>query len=335
MVLVSCVGITSQESRVFKKFFSKKFLIKSYPETINEQLLAKIKNTEVLTTHIYSKINKQVLDKLPNLKLIVTRTTGYDHIDLVACKKKGVVVCNVPSYGENTVAEHTFALILNLSRNVHKSYLRTINGNYNKDDLQGFDLKGKTIGVIGAGHIGMHVIKIAKGFGMHVLAYDLFKNDFLSDLLHFNYASLDEIYKKADIISLHVPFNEHTNHLINAKAISKMKKGVIIVNTSRGGVIDTGALYNALIKEKVGGVGLDVIEGEEIVMEDNLLKDPDNIKGSNWKLLAEDLKLLKLDNVLFTPHNAFNSKEATKRRLQVSADDILGFYKGKVINQVN
>lgn len=335
MVIVTCVGINSYETKVFKKNLSKKFLVKTYSEVLDDSLLEKIKDTEVLTTHIYSKITKDVLKKLPKLKLIVTRTTGFDHIDINACKKRNVVVCNVPSYGENTVAEHTFALILNLSRKVHKSYLRTINDDYNKDDLQGFDLKGKTLGVIGAGHIGMHVIKIAKGFGMHVLAYDMYRNDFQSDLLHFNYAELNDIYKKADIITLHVPYNKHTYHLINSKSISKMKKGVIIVNTSRGGVIDTGALYNALCKNKIAGAGLDVIEGEEIVLEDNIMKDPDHIKGSNWKLLAQDLKLLKLDNVIFTPHNAFNSKEATQRRLEVSAENVLSFYNGKIINQVS
>ncbi len=278
-------------------------------------------DADAISVFIYSQVSRETITKLPNLKLVATRSTGFDHIDLQACKERGVHVANVPTYGENTVAEHTFALILNLSRNVHKSYLRTLQSNFRIEDLRGFDLKGKTLGVIGTGHIGQHVIKIAKGFGMHVLAYDPYPNQFIADILHFSYATLDGIYAGSDIITLHVPLTGETQHLINAAAIEKMKDGVIIINTARGGVIDTDALYDGLVSGKIKGAGLDVIEDEKLVMEEaQLRKASEEKKG--WKTLYEDLAILKMPNVVFTPHNAFNSQEALERILDTTAENL-------------
>lgn len=295
--------------------------------------ISEFADADSISVFIYSKVDKDALSKLPNLKLVTTRSTGFDHIDINACKERGIRVANVPTYGENTVAEHTFALILNLSRNVHKSYLRTLQDDFRTDDLRGFDLKGKTLGVIGAGHIGLHVIKMAKGFGMHVLAYDPYPNQFIADILHFNYATLDEIYTKSDIISLHVPLNEQTKHIVNRDSIEKMKKGVIIINTSRGGVIDTNALYNGLRSGKIKGAGLDVIEDEKLVMEEAQLH---NVKPEkkNWKLLVENLEILKMPNVVFTPHNAFNSQEAIERILDTTIKNVQAWLNGESLNEI-
>ncbi|RME31225.1 hydroxyacid dehydrogenase [Candidatus Woesearchaeota archaeon] len=289
-------------------------------------------DAEAICTFIYSKVTRDVIEALPQLKLIVTRSTGYDHIDLAACRERGITVCNVPSYGENTVAEHTFALILNLSRNVHKSYLRTIQNDFRIDDLRGFDLKGKTLGVIGAGHIGLHVIKIAKGFGMHVLAFDPKPQPFIADILHYRYASLDEIYTQSDIITLHVPLNEHTRHLINAEAIAKMN-GVIIINTSRGEVIDTDALYEGLKSGRIKGAGLDVIEQERLITEEHQLLAVSPNK-QDWKTLYENQEILKMPNVVFTPHNAFNSQEALERILETTVENITAYAHGRPTNTV-
>ncbi len=140
-------------------------------------------------------------------------STGFDHIDLAECRKRKIKVANVPYYGENTVAEHTFALILSLSRNIHRAYIRALRGDHSIEGLKGFDLKGKTLGVIGAGHIGLHVIRIAKSFGMNVLAYDTRENRFLAEVLDFQYVPLEFLLKKSDIITLHVPYNKNTHHL--------------------------------------------------------------------------------------------------------------------------
>lgn len=304
-----------------------------YYGKLQEVNLDEYRDAEAISVFIYSTVTRELIKQLPNLKVVATRSTGFDHIDLAACHEQHITVCNVPTYGENTVAEHTFALILNLSRNVHKSYLRTLQNDFRIEDLRGFDLKGKTLGVIGAGHIGLHVIKIAKGFGMHVLAYDPKPNQFIADILHFNYASLDELYAKSDIITLHVPLIEQTRHIINHESIAKMKDGVIIINTSRGGVIDTDALYQGLVSGKIQGAGLDVIEDEKLVMEEAQLHHLSPEKA-NWKSLVENLEILKMPNVVFTPHNAFNSQEALERILDTTIKNLQAAAAGEAINKV-
>ena len=229
---------------------------------LNRNNVDQIKNADAIGIFIYSIVNKKILDKLPNLKLVITLSTGFDHIDLKECKKRKITVCNVPHYGENTVAEHTFALILNLTRKIHKAYDRTVRGDFSLDGLRGTDLQGKTIGIVGTGSIGQHVARIAKGFDMEVIAFDKFKNPKLAKRLGLKYVSFDYLLKNSDIISLHVPYNKSTHHLINKKAVLKMKNGVLVVNTARGGIIDTSALLYGLNSGKIIGAGLDVLEGE-------------------------------------------------------------------------
>ena len=279
-------------------------------------------------------IDKETLEKFKNLKLIVTRTTGFDHIELEECRKKGIMVSNIPSYGENTVAEHTFALMLSLSRNVHKSYLRSQRDDFSIDGLCGFDLREKTLGVVGVGQIGKHVVKIAKGFGMNVIAFDNNQDHILSEVLNFKYVpNLDELFEKSDIVSLHLPYSESTNHLINKESFSKMKPGAILINTARGGLVDTDALYEALKNGKLSGAGLDVIEGEEMITEEKELlfssKNVEKLRG-----LFKSKAIFKMDNVVFTPHNAFNSKEAIERILNTTVQNIESFIEGKPINLV-
>jgi len=184
-------------------------------ERLSLENVKEAKDSDIISVFIYSKIDREVIKRLTKLRLIVTRSTGFDHIDIRECKRRGITVCNIPSYGENTVAEHTFALILALSRNVHKSYVRSLRKDFSTEGLKGFDLKGKTIGVIGAGHIGLHVIRIAKGFGMDVLVYDIKQNPFLAEVLGFKYVSFEKLLRSSDIITLHVPYNRHTHHMIN------------------------------------------------------------------------------------------------------------------------
>lgn len=285
-------------------------------------------DAEILCVFIHSNVTAEVIKNMPNLKCIITRSTGFNHINVDAADAKGITVLNIPTYGENTVAEHTFALILNLSRKVHKSYLRTLQGDFRIEDLRGFDLQGKTLGVIGGGHIGMHVVKIAKGFGMHVLVSTRHPDNFLGGVLHFNYVDMDMLLKKSDIISLHLPLNEHTRHLIDHEAIKKMKEGVILINTSRGEIIDTDALFKGLQSGKVGGAGLDVIEGEALVIEEaQLHKDAEH--KEHWNLLYKDKQILRMPNVVFTPHNAFNSDEALTRILDTSIENIKAAFSGE------
>lgn len=311
--------------------------LKFFSEKITIDKISEIKNSEILGIFIESKITKELINKLPKLKLIVTLSTGFDHIDLEYCKKKKITVCNVPNYGENTVAEHTFALILAISRKLYSSIKRTHEQHLFETDatLRGFDLKGKTIGIIGYGKIGRHVCRISNGFEMKVLVYDRKEDLETAKKNYFEYVSLEELIKKSDIISVHVPLVKKTSHLINEKAFSKMKRGTIIINTARGGIIDTHALVKALKEGKVSYAGLDVLEDEcEIIEEKEVITNQFKKRCDSQKMLENHL-LMKLDNVILTPHNAFNSKEALSRILETTVENIESFKNGKIINQVN
>ncbi|HUX59698.1 MAG TPA: NAD(P)-dependent oxidoreductase, partial [Ignavibacteriaceae bacterium] len=260
---------TEKEKKYLKKKFDKSFELFFYPEELNETNSNLITKVNILSPFIYSDINSKVLEKAKKLKLIATRSTGYNHIDIKKAQSRNISVATVPYYGENTVAEHTFALMLALSRNIHKAYVRTTKNDFALAGLQGFDLKGKTLGVIGAGSIGVHVIKIAKGFGMKVITHDPKPNHILTELLDFRYVALEELLTTSDIITIHCPYNQHTHHLINMNNIQLIKKGTLFINTARSGIIEPQALYYAIDNNIFGGAGLDVFEGEELIKEEN------------------------------------------------------------------
>ncbi len=288
---------------------------------------------EAIAIFVWTRLTPEVLRKLPSLKLVLTMSTGFDHIDLKTCAEKSIIVCNVPHYGENTVAEHTFALILALSRRLNQAFFQNLRGSYRINELQGFDLYGKTLGVVGAGNIGLHVIRIARGFGMHVLAYDIVTRPLLAEVLGFRYTDLDTLLSQSDIVSLHVPATPETFHLINEERIKKMKKGALLINTARGSVVDTEALLRALDENHLGGAGLDVIEGEEFVKEESaLLRLP--VAEETLRHVVQAHLLAKRENVVFTPHIAFNSQEAIQRILQTTLENLKAFLDGAPVNVV-
>ena len=307
--------------------------MKFFKYPLNMKNASKSLDAEVISVFIYSKLTEELLSHFSNLKFIATRSTGFDHIDLDTCVKNQILVSNVPYYGENTIAEHTFGLILALSRNIHKSYIRTTRNDFSIEGLKGFDLKKKTLGVVGAGRIGLHVIRVAKAFGMDVLAYDVKKDQFLADVLGFTYVSLEDLLAQSDIISLHVPYNTHTHHLINKDNIRLIKKGAILINTARGGIVDTEALLEALDQGILSGAGLDVLEGEELILEDKrMVYDPSDLE--TMTNLVKDHILLSKDNVVFTPHIAFYSQEALERIIDTTIENIAAFCLGSKLNVV-
>jgi D-lactate dehydrogenase len=288
---------------------------------------------ECLSVFIYSRVTRAVLDALPELRLIATRSTGYDHIDLAGCRERGIAVSNVPSYGENTVAEHTFALVLMLARKVHHAYAQVQQGRVDLPALTGFDLHGKTIGVVGAGRIGLHVIRIARGFGMDVLAHDVHRDPFLAELLGFRYVELDALLAASDIVTLHCPLIPATHHLLGRERLARMKRGALLINTARGGLVDTDALVEALESGQVGGAGLDVLEGEELIKEEKqLLHERQDVE--RLRTAVRNRVLLGRSDVVFTPHNAFNSREALLRILDTTLANLAACRAGQPANRV-
>ncbi len=305
-----------------------------YADPLSLQNIELVKNCDIVSVFINSQIDKNLVAELGSIKMIATRSTGFDHINLDACQQKNIVVSNVPFYGENTVAEHTFALILDLSRKIYQSVGQVKQEGFAVAGLMGFDLKNKTLGIIGMGHIGQHVARIAQGFEMKVLACDAFENQSLAKKLGFSYANLDQILQQSDIITLHVPYNEKTHHLINAKNINLIKPGAYLINTARGGIIETSALVDALGKGIIAGAGLDVLEEECNIKEETSLLSKDFSETCNIKTMLQNHILMDRKNVIITPHNAFNSKEAIERILQTTVENIEGFMGGKTVNVV-
>ncbi|MBU1870417.1 MAG: hydroxyacid dehydrogenase, partial [Candidatus Omnitrophica bacterium] len=271
--------------------------------------------------------DRAVIEALPNLKLISTRTTGFDNVDTVFAKEKGIGVINVPSYGEETVAEYAMALILNLSRRMSMTFLRSLFGVFDQKMVRGNDLEGKTLGVIGTGKIGRKLIKMASGFDMNIICYDVYPNQEVVDKYKAKYVSLEELFKASDVISIHSPYTKETHHLINFDTLKSLKKGVLLVNTARGPIVDTSAILQGVKDGIFGGVALDTFEGEQVwVKEESIIGNKAELPaGEVFKKGLESFYLLRFRNVILTPHNAFNSHEAVRRILDTSVSDIGAF----------
>ena len=291
-------------------------------------------DADVVSTFIYSDLSLNVIEQLPRLKLIATRSTGYEHINIDECKRREIAVCNVPTYGANTVAEHIFALLLAISHRLPEAIERAQRGHFSPMGLQGFDLAGKVMGVVGTGSIGRHVIKIAKGFDMEVAAFDVRPDTKLSETLGFRYMSLDELLACADVISLHVPSSPENHHLLNTETFARMKTGVVIINTSRGSLISTSGLIQALTSGKVAAAGLDVLPDEPMIREEaELIRSIFNKEHDLRNLVATHV-LLRMRNVIITPHSAFNTREAVGRIVETTAENIAAFLDGHPLNIV-
>lgn len=292
-------------------------------------------NFDIAGIFVDSTMDAAVIQSLPNLKHVAALSTGYDHIDLALCATRGITVSSVPSYGENTVAEFAFALILALSRKICDAHCRVREeGNFGLEGLRGFDLMGRTIGVVGTGHIGQHAIRMAKGFGMNVVAFDAYPNETLAKELGFTYLPLADLLAASDIITLHVPYMPATHHLINKENVGGVKKGAYLINTSRGAVVETDALIGALKSGQLGGAGLDVLEEEGMVKDELNALVAGRTDGHDLKTVLENHALIDMSNVIITPHNAFNTIEAFTRILDTTIDNIVAFAAGKPGNLV-
>ena len=326
---ISYVGLNEDKHEEIKKVL-KEHEVHFYNK------IEEVKNTDILSIFVDTVVSKEDINRMADLKMIATRSTGYDNVDKDYAKERNIIVSNVPSYGARTVAEFTFSLILALSRNAYVSYEEMKNDGKCKDldHFEGFDLSGKTIGVIGTGSIGKNVIRIAEGFGMKVVAYDMYPDDASAVALGFEYISLDELVSTSDIITLHIPYLESTHHLVNEELLSKFKKGSYLINTSRGEVVDTKALLKYLNSGILKGAGLDVLEGERKIGDELDLLNGDYKDIDEFKVLLADHKLIDMPNVIVTPHIAFNTVEAKDEIQRVTLDNILSFINNEPINLI-
>ncbi|NHR05777.1 2-hydroxyacid dehydrogenase [Chromobacterium haemolyticum] len=274
---------------------------------------------------VNDRLDAAVVAKLAaaGVKLVTLRCAGYNGVDLAACRQHGIAVTRVPAYSPHAVAEHAFALLLAVVRRIHKSYTRVREMDFSLDGLVGFDLHGKTMGVLGAGRIGRATMSIARGFGMRVLAYDLYPNAELAASLGCEFVSLEEIWRQADVISLHLPLTAESRHLINRDTLGRMKPGAVLINTSRGGLVDTAALLEALKAGRLSGVGLDVYEMEEGVFFENLSES-----GLQDDQLA---RLLTFPNVLVTSHQGFLTREALMNIADTTLGNAGAFERGEAL----
>ena len=305
------------------------FEIKYLETKLNHETAPLAMGYDAVCIFVNDVADKETLNILKEcgVKLVVLRCAGFNNVDVKNCPE-GIKVVRVPGYSPYAVAEHAVALLLNVDRKIYKSYQRTKKYNFTLNGLLGFDIHGKTVGVIGTGKIGKAFIAIMKGFGTEVIAYDVYKDEKAAQELGFRYVELDELYKKSDIISLHCPLTDENTNMINKESMNKMKKGVVIINTSRGKLISTDDLIEALSEEKIGGVGLDVYDEEE----DFFLNDMSNSYYRNAGLSI----LLSMPNVVITSHQAFFTKEALDKIGKVSMENIKEYFEtGECENFVN
>lgn len=284
------------------------------------------KNYDVISISSRSKINKDILDTLSSLKMISTRSTGIDHIDIEECQRRMIEVKGASTYGSNSVAEYTFALILTVAKKIVEAHQAVENDEFSPEGLTGMELYGKTLGIIGLGRIGTNVARIAKGFGMKLLVSEIKPNEEVVKELGVQLVDLDTLLKESDIVTLHVPSQKDTYHLINRNNIKIMKVGSILVNTSRGAVVESEAIIWALNKGVLRGAGIDVVEEEE-KMEDKTLVTSQMLTKEDLLGVLSYHKLRDRDDVVFTPHNAFNTKEAITRRIKTTIENINNFCK--------
>jgi len=274
-----------------------------------DMLVEACKDAEIISTFIHTPFPATLLSQLPKLKLLCTRSVGYDHIDLATCTKQQITVCNVPDYGSHVIAEHVFALLLGTLRHIWEAEKRVESGEFDYHGLRGISLHGKTIGIVGTGKIGRKVAKIAHGFGMHILAVDVCRTLELEQELGVRYVSFDELLHQSDIITLHAPSMEDTYHMISTRALSLMKNDVVLVNTARGDLIDTAALLQSLQQGKLQYALLDVLEHE--------------------KNFQENKELIAHPRVVVTPHIAFYAEDSMRNMFEDCFTSIEEWQSGK------
>lgn len=335
MVKLVFFGLDEHEQDVVRRAFAgeSNYDVALHAEPLTIENVSLARGAGGIGVFVMSRVTREVLDRLPDLEVIAAMSTGFDHIDFVACRERNIAVCNVPRYGDTTVAEFAFGLILALARRFRPTFDRVDRGDFSRAGLAGMDLAGKTLGLVGTGRIGSHLARIAHGAEMKVIAYDLKPNPALTEEYGVRYMDLDELLREADVISLHVPYTKATHHLIDAGRLRLVKNTALLVNTARGGVMDIRAVADALRDGRLAGVALDTFEGEQVWIEEEFAGAGEASADELRDALAS-FALLHSDKAILTPHNAFNTHEAVERIIATSVENIRSFFAGNPQNVV-
>ena len=316
-------GLDEEKSNYYQQTLGKDHEIAIFNYCLGEQS-EETYDFEIVSIFVACKASRAVLERFPNLKMIAVRSTGFDNVDTEYCKEKGIIVSTVPAYGSHTVAEYAFALLLNITRKLCESTERTKDGNFEHEGLRGFDLNGKTIGIIGTGKIGANAAKIARGFEMNILAFDVYKNEELAESVGFKYVELDELLQNSDIISLHAPATPETHHIINKESVFRIKKDAVFINTARGALVETEALLIAMKQNHLMAIGIDVLEEEKSLQ--GIEPETETTKYAK--------ELIELPNVHYSAHVAFYTKEAEHNIMETTVQNIQKFLENTPQNNI-
>lgn len=295
---------------------------------------ANLDNVEIISVFTSSNLDESILSKFVNLKCIILRSTGYNNVDLAYCKEHGIKIYNVPSYGDKTVAEYAFGILLTCIRHINKSFIDIKNCKISNDKYIGFELYQKKLGILGLGKIGKHVACIANGFGMNIFAYDIQYDDNFVSEYNITKSSLDDMLKTCDILIITLPLNKHSYHLINKEKFDLMKDNMTLVNVSRGEIIVTEDLYNALLDKKVAYCALDVLECESNICPRGYTS---TIECEDYECMKKTLinhKILNLDNVIVTSHIGYNTYEAIDNIQNTTIENINNFFSNSEVNLI-
>lgn len=328
------------ERKFFEDNIFEDFNISFFEEKLTEKILKKIpsdelENTEIISLFIYSKIHSEILDAFKNLNIIATRSTGFNHINIEECLRRNVAVVNVSDYGTRTVVQYTIGVMIALVRKLLPAIWDMRNFENHSDDYIGNNLNALTLGVVGTGAIGTNICRFASFEEMKILAYDIHPKAELKEKYNVEYVDLEKLIVESDVITLHLPYSEDNYHMFSAKEFDKMKKTAYFINTSRGEIVDTYALYNSVKDKKIQGCALDVGECEDLSfgMEDFM----DKIPGATQNCLGRAFvlqKMMELPNVIITPHISYGTEEAIQCILETTMKNITEFYKGNRQNRI-
>ena len=328
--------VADYEVEFLKRACEGKFQYQLIKESLNSLFnpTKEQEEAQIISCFTTSRVPNEILEKFKNLELIALRSVGFNHIDIDYCRKNNIFVENTPNYGNMTVAEFALALLLDVTRKVTYSANNLKNSIVDAKCTIGMEIFGKTIGIIGLGAIGAEMARLSHGIGLKILGYDLKEKEDLKQKYGVQYTDFETLVRNSDFISLHSPLTKDNFHMFDKEIFAIMKPSSILINTARGELVDTQALYNALSEKKIAGAGLDVLESEDTLTDVEYLVDIGRMSPQALQKTVLNNRLMKLDNVIITPHIAYDTNEAINRILNTAIDNINAFVEGKIQNNV-